>query len=896
MSQNEYDISKIKEMAERAKRNAPHDKERPTDGGVEYSFTEGLPKTSMVFLEGDEEEVLGDIANTPTAPDKTELTAPALENTSDTPTPIRPRTPDEEEFDIPDTFVVSEEYSQVVKDGMMPSVWRTYVPRFTEITERPIRMRSDTAPVKNAVAEPNEPTPEVRIDRVSVGDVSDPALKETDTAEGAIVVNVDTKDTVRMGEDKLNLYKFGGEKRPPAVVLSEEEMARREVSELTGHVFTEEEINPTPKPSPVKEPSAEVPHTDGPSAVSQAERTDHTPAEKSDATLLNETLTVTDGDELPPEQRPLGWDTDLSQVDVKRRQDYHTHSQREQFKDRFLDAVLSTKIRLAISALLTLIALVFEGISFFGIDPLEHITPGASPAMFPLIDALFVVALLFVALPETLRALGALAHGRILPELDLPILAIVLVAYNTVIAKSLPVDYPTLAFAYGIFAVSAIYATYCLHKSGFEAFKIVSTRGNKTTVDIRLTRSFELENITLDGRVDEFKSRIGRPFKCAFAQDFDKRGERVNEGHSGNLTVLLLTLGIALVSGIVMYFIADGTVSLLATFSLVSMIGLPAFSSLSHKLPYYDAQREATSSDYAVIGEGSMSELSSVDCFTFSDSEVFSGDDVSFKEISVSGIEGELRSAMRLLAGIFAALGGPIEEILYRSLGKRFAPAVGTVIETDGVKGTVLGATVLVGTRDYLQRQGVYVAPEREAFLGSTRFMYAAKDGMLFAKILVEYKFSEEFARALSYMKAHGITPLVYSRDPNLDNDLLRFLTGGVDIIRVMKRTTPAPERETVYRRLSSPAVSRGGRGDMLDAVILAKRYQTLQAQLSLTELSAAAIGSALAAIIAVSGLTAGLPTVLVGVWQTVFCIALSVMSRRSFRIPRAKKKKGRAS
>lgn len=893
MSQNGYDISKIEEMAERAKRNASVDKSRSTDGGVEYSFSEGLPKTAMVFLEGDEEDTLGVVnTDTPTAPEAvTEDYTVSQEHTPDTAKAERVRTPDEEEFDIPDMFVVSEEYSQVVKDGMMPSVWRTYVPRFTEITERPIRMRTDTKPTPSAGAESAEPIPEVRIARVDAEDVSDPALKESDTAEGAIVVNVDAKDTVRMDEDKLNLYKFGGEKKPPAVVISEEERARREVSELTGHIFTEEEINPTPKAAPAMDKISAASSASEPTAIPEVSEEPYAPALTVNPTLLDEVQMTKDDDELPPEQRPLGWDSDLSQVDVKRKQDYHTHSQREQFKDRFLDAVLSTKIRLAISALLTLIALVFEGVSFFGIDPLEHIPFSASPATFPLIDALFIVALLLVALPETLRALRSLAYGRVLPELNLPILAIVLVAYNAVIAKSLPVDYPTLAFAYGVFAVSAIYATYCLHKSGFEAFKVVSTRGNKTTIDIRLTRSFELENITLDGRVDEFKSRMGRPFKCAFAQDFDKRGERVNEGYSGNLTILLLTLGIALVSGLVMYFIADGIVSMLATFSLVSMIGLPAFSSLSHKLPYYDAQREAVASDFAVIGEGSMKELSSVDCFTFGDIEVFSDEDISFKGISVSGIDGEFRSAMRLLASIFASLGGPIEEILYRSLGKRYAPAVGTVIETDGAKGRAFGAEITVGTRDYLERHGVFVAPERESFLGSTRIMYAAKDGMLFAKIKVEYKFSEEFARALSYMKAHGITPLVYSRDPNLDNDLFRFLTGGVDIIRVMKRTTPAPERETVYRRLSSPAVSKGGRGDMLDAVILAKRYGALQSQISLTELSAAAIGSALAAIIAVSGLTAGLPTVLVGAWQLVFCLALSVMSKKSFRIPRTKRK-----
>ncbi len=886
MSQNGYDIGKIEEMAERARRNEPHDSKRTTDaGGVEYSFTEGLPKTSLVFLDGEEQD-------TPAEADADAVANGAESGTDDAAAEDAEhtvtRTPDAEEFDIPDMFVVSDEYSQTVNDGMIPTVWRTYVPRFTEITERPIKMRSDTnsAPLQK----PTEAAPDVRIDRVTGGDSDDPAIRESEVSTSAVIVNVDGQDGVRMGDDKLNLYKFGREERPPAVVLSEEEAARREVTELTGHVFTDEELalgEPVAEQAP---PTAKSISTEA--SVPSRRSADEVRREREPAPQpveLNEAYTARDEDELAPEQRPLGWDTDLSKIDVSKRQDYHDHSQREQFKDRFLDASLAVKIRLVIGALLTLLALAFEGALLFGVNPLSPIMLEGYPAAFPLIDAILVVALFLVALPEAIRSLREVAYGRVIPELMLPILAITLIAYNTVIAKKLPVDYPTLAFAYGIFAVSAIYATYCLHNANFESFKIVSSRGNKSVIDIRLTRSFERENLALDGRVDEFKSRFGRPFRCAFASDLDKRSENNTEGYSGNLTVLLLTLGIATVSGLVMYFIDDGLVSLLATFSLVVMIGLPAFSALSHKLPYLHLQREAALSDLAVIGEGSLRELSSVDCFAFNDTEVFGGDDVSFKSISLSGIEGDFRSAMRLLASLFASLGGPLEELFFRSLGKRVSPSTETVVESDGAMGKVLGSTVMAGTREYLERHGVIVAPEREAFLGGMRIMYAAKDGELFAKINVQYNFSEDFARALSYMKAHGVVPLIYSRDPNLDNELLRFLTGGADIIRVMKRTVPAPEREVVYRRLSSPAVSRGGRSDMLEAVFLAKRYSTLEGQLSLTELSAAAVGSTLAAVIAVSGLTSGLPTVLVGAWQLLWCLALSVISRKSFKRQRNK-------
>ncbi len=883
MSGNEYDIRKIEAMAERAKLNEPHDAKRTTESGaVEYSFSEGLPKTSLVFLDGEEQDNASVEAKEPDG--DVSVTVAVDETAAEESGETRLRTPDEEEFNIPDMFVISDEYSQADASDMAPMIWRTYVPRFTEITERPIKMRSDSGSVSGK--EPTVQTSPIRVDRVVGGEGADPALSEKGQSSGAVVVNVDGGGSVITGADRLNLYKFGGEQRPPEIVLSEEEAAKREVTELTGHVFVDEPQE-TPEQSAVNEPV----ETQAQSETYSSPKRDETSAAK-DTNTLNEAYIAPDPDELPPEERPLGWDTDLSKISVKGKQDYVDHSQRESFKDRFLDFGLAVKIRLVIAAVVALAALFFEGASLFGVKILELMSIENYPAVYPLIDGLLVVAMLLVAFPETLRALRALAFGKVIPELMLTVCAISLIAYNTVIAAKLPVDYPSFAFAYGIIAVSAIYATYCLHKSNFDAFKIVSARGNKTVIDIRLTRNFEMENVTLDGRVDEFKSRLGRSFKCAFASDFDKRSRECDESHSNNLVILLLTLGIALVSGLVMYFIQDGAVSLLATFSLVVMLGAPAFSVLSHKLPFSYMESEATGEGYALIGEQSAKELSQVDCFAFTDGEVFSADDVSLKSISLSDIKGDLRSAMRMLSSLFASLGGPLEELFYRSLGKRFPAATNMTIEKDGASGTVGGSAVMAGTREYMERHGVTVAPERESFLGGMRIMYAAEDGMLFAKINVQYNFSEEFARALAYMKAHGVTPLVYSRDPNVDNELLRFLTGGADVIRAMKRTTPCPERETVYRRLSSPAVSRGGKGDMLEAVFLAKRYKLLQSHLSVTELSASAVGASLAAVIAVSGLTAGLPTLLVGVWQMLWCVAVGIISARSFKKIKGKKLK----
>ena len=383
--------------------------------------------------------------------------------------------------------------------------------------------------------------------------------------------------------------------------------------------------------------------------------------------------------------------------------------------------------------------------------------------------------------------------------------------------------------------------------------------------------------------IDEYKSRCARVFDTNFVSGFYGNSKKNSEKTKNNLIILAIAFGVALVGGIVMLFVKGSVspISAISTFALVVSLSVPAFSILSHKLPFSDAEKEATKFDGAIIGESTLDDYSGVDVIAFEDTEVFGPDDVWIK--SASDRRSDYLDSTRKMASLFAALGGPLCRVFENALNKKYSPARDVVIEDDGAEGTVDNERVMAGTAEYMRRHGVKIPAGNDIKTGSTRVIYAAANGTFFATFTVHYSFSEEFALLLSAMREEKITPLVYTRDFNINNEFMRILTGGSDVIRVMKKYTPAKEKR-VYGKINSALVTRGDKASAIGLILTAKRYNRFQSLLSVTEISAAASGAVLAVLISVGNMTATLPTVILALWQLGWTVALGIMSRKSFR------------
>jgi len=850
---------------------------RNENGSIEFQFDAPMPKTGLVFEKTDDAEApepeleltLSDDAVKPAEIQLNENTSSAEE--------------DDGEFIIPDVFDFAEqavEAEQMPSDGYVSTIWKAYVPRFTDVTDNNYAVSDKKTVINEDIDEfsseyerKHENASQITVTKRERGedlfDVNDPTAEIKRAIPEAIVVKINgTKNT---GKDSLNVFKFSEQKEDEPVEknVDVEDLEREEITELTGREWDEMQKKEDPTPASLLEEEISVKAEYNP----QNARYKDIVAEEKEEFVVHREL---ESEKIIPE----GYTSKKEKIDASDTSEYNSFSMREAFKDKFLDLIMSVKIRLTVAILLGIATFLFDIFErricfYFGIG----LNFGA-PAV---IDACFVASIFLLTLPETCRAVKKLVFGSVTPELSCAIVGITIFIYEIMMAIIAPFGggYPLLASVYVIMAINSIFATYSLHNASFMAFKLVSEKGNKLVLDKPLTRTLELENIALDGVVDEYKSRCARVFRTPFVSGFYGNAYKRSEKSKNNLLILAISFGIALVGGTVMLFVSSGgPVSALSTFALVVALSVPAFTILSHKIPYADAEREAIGEDSAIIGESALVDYADVDVVTFEDTEVFGPDDVTLK--SASDRRSDYLDTMKKMASLFAAVGGPLCRVFENALNKKYAPATEVAVEDDGISGIVEGERVMAGTAQYMKRHNVRIPSSQDIRVGSTRVIYAASNGEFFATFTVHYSFSEEFALLLSSMREKGIVPLVYTRDFNINNEFMRILTGGSDVIRVIRKYTPVGEPK-VYSRINSSMVIKGEKTSAINLILTAKRYSHFQSIISVTEISAAAVGAILAVLIAFCNMIASLPTVLLSLWQLVWSVALAISSRRSF-------------
>ena len=134
-------------------------------------------------------------------------------------------------------------------------------------------------------------------------------------------------------------------------------------------------------------------------------------------------------------------------------------------------------------------------------------------------------------------------------------------------------------------------------------------------------------------------------------------------------------------------------------------------------------------------------------------------------------------------------------------------------------------------------------------------------------------------------LKEKKIVPLIYTRDPNITADLLKVLTLGEDVIRVMKKYVPRSAEDKTYRCIDSGMVTHGNKDNAINMLLLAKKYASFQSSLAATEFISMIVGAVLAVVLAMGDMFV-IPATLLSLWQVVWCVALYVRSKLTFQAP----------
>ena len=135
----------------------------------------------------------------------------------------------------------------------------------------------------------------------------------------------------------------------------------------------------------------------------------------------------------------------------------------------------------------------------------------------------------------------------------------------------------------------------------------------------------------------------------------------------------------------------------------------------------------------------------------------------------------------------------------------------------------------------------------------------------------------------LPSLKNEGVVPLIYTRDPNVSNELLRTLTAGADCMRVVKKLTPFSADDKLYRRISAGVVTYGNKMDAINVILLSKKHKKFGIRVNSSELYAMGAGTALAVMLSLLGMFV-VPSAVFGLWQLAWCAVLNVVGKSVFR------------
>ena len=786
----------------------------------------------------------------------------------------------DDEFTLPDIFEIDEKYNTPPTPDTPTTIFRTYVPKFTEVSEN-YRMINDPRP--RPKVEPK--AVDTKVNEELEKDNIDPIAELEVDADDVVTVSINGKEEER--GDTLNVFKFAdavsvAQGHKPEKTVEDE---RTEINKLLESKKEKPADEPIPEPTP--EPVV-IPEPEPQKVEEREEPKTYSIPDPHDDTRVVDYGKTNDESRKYKHVDPEGVSNEAPTVKKRRlgNVEFNSQADRDEIKDRFLDSIMSIKIRAIAMVVIALFLVVYES---YLVTKMPNLFVGFRTYLTSVVDFAFVAVIYALAFPEVARSFKYITFGRVIPEVSLTVAFVVEVIYTITAVSNTATNNPLFGTIFSIFALTTVISAYYRVTADFTAFKVISRNTEKQILDKKLTRTLSDENMALDGAIDEYKSRTSRIFRAAFISDFFKRTNKVSENTFVSMFPMVISLVVAIITGVITMVFTQNMVDASSGFTMVMLLSLPAFSVLIHKLPYYDAQMAALEEDSTLIGETSYHSFSSVDVMAFDDTDIFGVDDVNLRRMMLYGDKNDMEGAMKQMSSLFASVGGPLDLIFKKTLDRKCHPAYDVNIESDGLSGIVDGARISAGTEEYMLRHNIAI-PElnskKEVGADTTKVMYAAENGEIYAKFYIRYSFSEEFTMLLPSIKEEGIVPLIYTRDPNISNELLKALSAGSDSMRVMKKYHPLSEEgEKLYRRVSAELVTYGDKINAINTVLLTKKYKKFAHQLSGTELYASVFGAAIATILAILTFigTISVPVAVFGVWQIALCVVLRLSSKRVF-------------
>lgn len=478
------------------------------------------------------------------------------------------------------------------------------------------------------------------------------------------------------------------------------------------------------------------------------------------------------------------------------------------------------KLRLVGTAIFTAALLLFELLGAFGI------TLGGALNIhhYPVVGIMLSLQLLVLACALSWRQLldGLLGAITFNPSpASIPSVAVIMtVLYDIIMALISPNSGLYLYnFPAALSLMFLVLNDFFNFEREIRAFNTVATKKPKYVLSSRKTEysseKDRLEEVLSDDKNEVYEEKVLEVLKADFVENYFRRSNIVSPKKRIYNYTIYPFIALAIILGIVSYITNKNGVVAFNVSILSVLFGIPMSALFIGSYPFFSAVKLAFEDETTIIGEESILEYSDATSVVFRDIDVFPSELTVTRGLQLYD-NNAIYDVLYNLTGLYSKLGGPLKERLEQAtveMGHSENVSV-TRVEEKGVEAIVDGkTTILAGKAEFMEQNGISVVADSNdeaMFNEGCSCIYVALDGVLSAKLYVQYNANPEFNSIINDLARDRTEVVVKTYDPNIDSELLmsRLLTADFSA-RIVRGTNPDEDSSSV-ERVESGIVSRG--------------------------------------------------------------------------------------
>lgn len=568
--------------------------------------------------------------------------------------------------------------------------------------------------------------------------------------------------------------------------------------------------------------------------------------------------------------------------------EYSSKAQNDEINENLTREKKLSLVKLAASAILFILALLFENLPALGTDYSGWMNQAAFPVVHIMVDLQLVLVAAVLAADELIAGVKALIRRSANVGTVLAVALLINVIYDIALCFTETAKFDAkLSGASVIFAVMLCLLTTALRLiTEIKAFRMVSASGTKCCAltqskDDAKERSAFFDKIPAD---DAAKAKVISFDNSSFIGGF------FAQQNSEKATVIDKILApaafiIAIIALVIAYATSKDFGTALYVFNCAAAFLLPVSVFAAGAFTYATACNYAESMKSCIIGENTPYDYADSSIVAFDDKDAYPSYCVKLRNLKVYGSIA-IVDVLRMTATVFRKIGGPLNDVLETATSELNKDAPVDIVRSceAGIEAVYEGKRLLVGKADFLHSYGIipYSDVDDREYLktGDVSIMYVAVEDELCAKFYVQYTLDVEFEVLLRDLNRAGICVSIRTSDPNIDKRLLQAkLNLNKASLRIVYRD-PVEGRGAVKEELVSGVIGTGTPSDVVHTAMLCDRVVHVYRTNNIVKALSLAVGVALLIIFAIVSANLNIFSALLILYQIFWMIPTLIVSK----------------